>query len=253
MTMKKSIEITIPEPCHEDWAKMTPTQKGKHCAVCQKEVIDFTQMTDEQIFKATKKENNLCGRLTKRQLERPIQLQRKEGTSWAGYAATILVPATMLMTQSINAQHNTKPTEQTEKNYKSIGISSLTRSAQHDISRKQNEEDTLQKQHTHIIKGVVSEENGPLPGASIYIKGTDKGTQSNFDGEYELEVTIGDTIVITYIGYKTLEVSIQKEMSALHLSNMNFILESESLLNEIIIVGKLRIKESDTTSEKGSK
>ena len=35
----------IPEPCHENWNKMTPQEQGRHCAVCSKVVVDFTKKT----------------------------------------------------------------------------------------------------------------------------------------------------------------------------------------------------------------
>ncbi|EDM43528.1 hypothetical protein SCB49_00725 [unidentified eubacterium SCB49] len=49
--MKKAIKISIPEPCHEDWNKMTTTERGAFCKVCTKEVIDFTKKIDEDIVK----------------------------------------------------------------------------------------------------------------------------------------------------------------------------------------------------------
>lgn len=33
----------IPEPCHENWDAMSPTERGRHCAVCAKEVVDLTE------------------------------------------------------------------------------------------------------------------------------------------------------------------------------------------------------------------
>ncbi|WP_299766478.1 carboxypeptidase-like regulatory domain-containing protein [uncultured Dokdonia sp.] len=255
--MKKSITITIPEPCHEDWATMTLTQKGKHCAVCEKEVIDFTKVTDEHIYKTAKKGGYLCGRFTKSQLDRPIQLQRKENKSWLSYAASLLLPITILATQEIKAQSNTTPTEQTDGNYKSLGISSLSRNRTREIhdhreseALKQNMQDTLKKQQTRIIKGTVSEESGPLPGANIYIKGTDKGTQTDFDGNYELEVTTGDVLIFSYVGYKTIEVKITE----LHFmtATINTILDTILREEQIIIMGKLRLKESGKTPTKHS-
>ena len=39
----------IKEPCHEDWSKMTRTEKGAFCQSCAKEVIDFTDKTGFEI------------------------------------------------------------------------------------------------------------------------------------------------------------------------------------------------------------
>ena len=128
--------ITIPEPCHEDWTTMTPTQKGKQCAVCTKEVIDFTKMTDEQLYKTATGGGNLCGRFNQTQLERPIQLQRKERKSWASYVASLLIPVAILSSQEAKAQGEIRITEQVDSSYTSLGISSLLRPAQYDISRK---------------------------------------------------------------------------------------------------------------------
>lgn len=63
--------IGIPNPCSEDWNKMTPTDKGAYCGKCQFDVIDFTQMTPEDI-RDTLKENagkKTCGHISKTQME----------------------------------------------------------------------------------------------------------------------------------------------------------------------------------------
>ena len=72
--MRKSITVNIPEPCHEDWNKMSPRDKGRHCSKCSKTVVDFTNQSDEQIFKHLKKSNNTCGRFKTNQLKREIVL-----------------------------------------------------------------------------------------------------------------------------------------------------------------------------------
>jgi hypothetical protein len=66
------LKVTIPKPCHEDWAAMTPNEQGRHCGMCAKTVIDFTQMTDETIklFFINKKEEKVCGRFKQEQLHR---------------------------------------------------------------------------------------------------------------------------------------------------------------------------------------
>lgn len=43
--------ITIPKPCHEDWEKMSPKEQGRHCEVCKKVVIDFSDKTEEEIYR----------------------------------------------------------------------------------------------------------------------------------------------------------------------------------------------------------
>ena len=53
-----------------------------------------------------------------------------------------------------------------------------------------------------IVSGNVSDSLGPLPGVNIVIKGTSKGTQTDFDGNYTLSASINDTLIYTYVGFK---------------------------------------------------
>lgn len=58
--------------------------------------------------------------------------------------------------------------------------------------------------NTKLISGVVTDISGlPLPGVSIVIKGTKRGTQSDFDGYYEIEATGTEELVFSYIGSKS--------------------------------------------------
>jgi hypothetical protein len=62
--------IRIPEPCHENWADFTPTQKAAFCGSCQIDVVDFSNKTPEEV-KQILKDNagqHLCGRFKKSQL-----------------------------------------------------------------------------------------------------------------------------------------------------------------------------------------
>jgi len=68
-----NMQLSIPEPCHEDWAEMTPTDKGRHCASCVKTVVDFTKMSDAQVLAHLKQASgNTCGRVRNDQIERPL-------------------------------------------------------------------------------------------------------------------------------------------------------------------------------------
>ncbi|MFP2996179.1 SusC/RagA family TonB-linked outer membrane protein [Spongiivirga sp. MCCC 1A20706] len=56
------------------------------------------------------------------------------------------------------------------------------------------------------ITGVVTDQSGlPLPGASVVVKGTATGTQTDFDGNYSIQASVGQTLVFSYVGQKTEE------------------------------------------------
>lgn len=44
------LPISIPRPCAQPWAAMTPTAAGRHCGACQTEVVDFTRLSDAKIL-----------------------------------------------------------------------------------------------------------------------------------------------------------------------------------------------------------
>ncbi len=72
--MKSDLRITIPEPCHEKWNKMTPNEQGSFCSKCCKTVIDFSEQTIEQIKKKLleKSDQKICGRFKNEQLTQPV-------------------------------------------------------------------------------------------------------------------------------------------------------------------------------------
>ena len=55
----------------------------------------------------------------------------------------------------------------------------------------------------NVIDATIGE---PLPGATLFIKGTSNGTTSNFDGNFEINTKIGDTLVASFLGMKTQEI-----------------------------------------------
>ncbi|WP_299313988.1 SusC/RagA family TonB-linked outer membrane protein [uncultured Aquimarina sp.] len=59
------------------------------------------------------------------------------------------------------------------------------------------------------ISGNVTDNSGlPLPGVNIVVKGTSKGTQSDFDGNYTIEVNRGAVLSFSYLGFTTKEVAV---------------------------------------------
>ena len=70
----QDFKVSIPKPCHEDWNQMTPNQQGRHCNVCVKTVVDFTNMEPKEIksFFEEKKGEKVCGHFRTNQVERTI-------------------------------------------------------------------------------------------------------------------------------------------------------------------------------------
>ena len=84
-----------------------------------------------------------------------------------------------------------------------------------------------------IIKGKVTNSSGnPLPGVNIIIEGGGKGTDTNFDGEYSINVSKGAVLVFSYVGMISQKIKVEDT------STINVVLaEDSSLLEEIILVG----------------
>ena len=55
------------------------------------------------------------------------------------------------------------------------------------------------------VRGTISDDSGPIPGVSILVKNANRGTESDFDGNYSISVSKGSTLVFRYLGYKTVE------------------------------------------------
>lgn len=64
------------------------------------------------------------------------------------------------------------------------------------------------QQQEYLLTGTVTDSYGPLPGVHVLIKGTNTGTFSDKQGEFSLTVQSSNTLVFSYIGYKTMEMSV---------------------------------------------
>jgi len=96
----KKIQLSIQDPCHQDWNGMQPDDRGRFCASCRKTVIDFAGMTDRQVAEFFKKpKDNICGRLHPDQMNRDILLPRKR-IGWLRYFFGLTWPAFMLFLKS---------------------------------------------------------------------------------------------------------------------------------------------------------
>ncbi|MFI2741217.1 SusC/RagA family TonB-linked outer membrane protein [Zhouia sp. PK063] len=80
------------------------------------------------------------------------------------------------------------------------------------------------------ITGKVSDENNlPLPGASVAIKGTTTGTTTDFDGNFSIEAQVGQTLIFSYVGYAQQSVVVSNE------NTINLSLKPDNQLEEVVV------------------
>ena len=95
------------------------------------------------------------------------------------------------------------------------------------------EKETTVKEQVGITGSVTDADGQPLPGASVLERGTSNGTQTDFDGNFTLEVTDENAVlVVSYIGFTTQEVPV------LGKSQVNIVLQVNAAgLDEVVVVG----------------
>ena len=92
------------------------------------------------------------------------------------------------------------------------------------------------------VKGTVKDGSGqPLMGASVLVKGTSHGTAADFDGNFELKVDKGVTLVVSSVGYKSREVAAKA-------GTMNIVLQEDvQQLGDVVVIGYGAVRKKDLT------
>ncbi|QEE48119.1 SusC/RagA family TonB-linked outer membrane protein [Flavobacterium alkalisoli] len=62
-----------------------------------------------------------------------------------------------------------------------------------------------------VVSGTVSDEMGPLPSANVFVKGTQRSTQTDIDGKFSISVNQGEVLEFSYTGYETKVVTVGAE------------------------------------------
>ncbi len=84
------------------------------------------------------------------------------------------------------------------------------------------------------ISGTVTDNSGlPLPGVNILVKGTTVGTQSDFDGNYAISASAGQTLVFSYVGFKTAQRPVAAATSSINIQME----EDAQALDEVVVTG----------------
>jgi hypothetical protein len=160
--MADKINISIPEPCHENWQNMTRVDKGRFCSSCQKNVFDFTSSSDREIINAFKQNENLCGRFLNTQLNRDLIKPKEKSSIWMA-TTSALISFIGLGTHEAQAQGEIK-VEQTDRK----------------ISYDKANNDSI------LVAGIVYDENKtPRPNLGIYI-GSYKVGETDANGNFSI-------------------------------------------------------------------
>lgn len=98
-------------------------------------------------------------------------------------------------------------------------------------------------QESISVSGKVNDFEGvPLPGANVLISGTQIGTTTDFDGNYQLfNVPTNAEIRISYVGYQSQSILVNGR------TTINVILITDNSLDEIVVIGYQSIKKKDLT------
>ncbi len=99
----------------------------------------------------------------------------------------------------------------------------------------------------NIITGVVSDEEGPLPGVNVFVKGTTIGTNTDFDGRYTITIPDQNSqLTFSYIG-------MMEETRPITNNNMNVRLVADDIvLEEVVIVGYGSNRKNQKAEDKAS-
>lgn len=90
------------------------------------------------------------------------------------------------------------------------------------------------------VTGTVTDTSGhPMPGASVVVKGTTNGVETDFDGNFKIRVSQGETLKISFVGMK------DKEVKVGNTSRLNIVLEEDAVQLEAVVVTALGVSRSE--------
>ncbi|AUD06547.1 carboxypeptidase-like regulatory domain-containing protein [Spirosoma pollinicola] len=226
---------------------MKSEEAGRFCDRCQKTVIDFTSMSDQQIvaYFATA-EQHVCGRFTANQLNRNLVSTPTSPTNsitqrWLGLIATGLISWSTAHGQSGRLPEPNEPVSESirqESTVKTVTPPTLVN-------------ETIDS--VWVIEGRVAEKNGdqPLPGVNVFVKDIAKGTSTDAAGLFKL--TLSDyqpdklVLTISSVGFIAQEIT----MTATSKRQLTIALaEDSAMLDEVVYIGYATVQKKPTFIQK---
>lgn len=196
--MKDTFTLSVAKPCHERWEQFTPTALGGFCNACHKNVVDFTRMSDEEVlafFRTPPAQS--CGRFRPDQLrayatKTPAAPRFSPPFLRAGFVGLLLFLAGKPGYAKRTAEKTATHVVQGEEHAPADGAGNPGK----------------------IVKGTVRDEyKQPVPGVSVYLKGTSVGTVTDYAGNFTFpqELQAGDVLIFSFIGYENKQYVVAKK------------------------------------------
>lgn len=232
--MKNAIRISVEKPCSEKFENFKQTSDGGFCNSCQKEVVDFITMTSQEILNHfSRNSGETCGRFKTSQLKTydPI-MKNKTSTNFVSRGIAVMGFSLLSLCAISNVQAQDTASNDT--------------SVQTEMSIVQ-EPIVLGKVviEKYTVTGtVLDEENLPLGGVNVVLKGSTEGAVTDFNGRFEFPraLEVNDVLVFSYIGYEPKEYTITQSATETIDITINFDLYDVELMGEVVVGGAYATK-----------
>lgn len=227
--MPTSLKVSVTTPCHENWQDMTPTNNGRHCNACAKEVVDFTAMSDAEVlqFFTSRKKENVCGRFYADQLNREIKKTHYPERKRSWYWNCIMLLLLLFKSNTGSAQEKQRVV--CEQGSRKDADKSLP-----GVLGMATGESSLPGKKISVTGQVTDGDGVPIPGAMVTVQRTGLKTTTDAAGEYELNnVVVGDILVVSTPGLNVEEVQVDNT------GRRDCMLNTASVLGglEVVVVG----------------
>jgi hypothetical protein len=247
--MPAPLHIDVKQPCHENWQQMTPNEQGRHCLSCQKTVVDFTRMSDQEILHyISNTSSSVCGRFYNHQLDKTYEEKKIKPAFTFRYAWNLITAAFLLTGSAATAQVKKKEKKKTavkkewafkyklESLFDSKYFKDLSYQAPASFTTLGFvvSSDSYVEQYARFIEpplkmfGFIHDSytGQPIEAATIRLKGVKAGVEAGEDGRFEfpiVDISGKVTLEVTAKGYVTKEY----EVDINSFRAMNFSLESD--------------------------
>ncbi len=222
--MRRTIEVRLPEACPKKWEQFEVLIDGRLCHHCNHVVVDFSAMTDAEVVAYFQNhQGRICARIRPAQLKVYTLDPASGARPGIGLIAAGFVGLALLL--------NPWPAIS--------GSGALP-----DVPASWNKESQPENALPGIIvigRVVATEDGSPLPGVNVNQKGTSEGTITDTDGRFKMEARPGSVLVISFIGYETIEYVVPKSTEAALELRMT---ADTRMLGEMVIVGELAVNET---------